>query len=226
MNFYLFKEIGDIADILLVFFTGAAVFVAIFQDWIKNWLFKRKAVIEIHNKKGEKTKYNNNESDDYYVYYYHLRVRNKSLFGQLKHCYVNLIAYEIYEDNKWHMTYQYVPPKFVWSPREDNVITQNVTTYAVFDFMRIENDPNQQYPRVEPLLQSYPTLFNGCILARSKAKYYLKVEAEMLRESEIYVFQVSWDGEISKKRDQMQKHLQIKYIGTRKEKDINKSFDV
>lgn len=219
-------------QILMLFVTTIAVIIALFQDKINNYLNRPKAVIENHNIAGELTTYHKTIdpfehirsklqhrrgilSMDYDAYYYRLKVVNKRRVGIVKNCFVNLVGITRINESGSEYRREIVPCSYVWAPAELDKSFEDISTYKIFGFIKIIDykskieEPNE----VEPTIRGIPHNFKGMLSEPGKIIYHLKIEAEGLKDETIYKYQVDWDGQFSDKKEEMENHLKVNFVG-------------
>lgn len=191
--------------------TFAAVFVALFGDWLKARLFKPELHLEIENSNGVSTPFNlisdgNSRTEDGRIY--HVRVSNNKSWPAATQVQVNLLRIEeLGPDREFQQKWVGQVP-LRWSLQEIKPLTQTIGPSMLLDLCSVIKN---KWIELHPLIT--PNNLTDLIKRREKVDMILTIQAQSAEaDSAQSRIQISWDGQWEDGEVEMAKHLKIKQL--------------
>lgn len=193
--------------------TLAAVFVALFGDWIKSRLFSPKLALSLRNSVGEKTtvtlqwqteqglQQRNEEAR-----YYHVRVSNQVRWPSSNQTQVYLLRVEVPgPDGELQVTWSGELP-VQWTHQAIHPVARTIGSGAYCDLCSVVKGKwVQLHPLIVP--NNFPLQW------RTAATLVVSLQARGNEgESPISRFQIAWDGKWADGDTEMTRHLVVKDI--------------
>ncbi|MFQ5892293.1 MAG: hypothetical protein ACE5HW_05820, partial [Candidatus Methanofastidiosia archaeon] len=140
--------------------------------------------------------------------YYHIKIKNKRERALSKH--VEILCTDISRrapDGSFKPEPLGAPVQLTWAYSHQELFL-NIHSEKICDIGHI-NKSNRKFLLS---LYRYPNNFRGWIKANMAMRISLKAFAENFTSKSPYILEISYDGEWSDDREEMQKHLVIKEI--------------
>lgn len=184
------KCIYVITQIISALATLLAVFVAIFQDWIRYTFLPPQLKIELHNTEGVVVPSGEGKK----TMFFHLKVVNYRKWSVAKNCEVLLVEIKTQLNNeKFSSVPLAVPRKFDWTPAYLNIAGISIYDQAIFDLVKIESDKNFILPCLNRYYRDDKGDFKGFIKPEEVKRYVIQIAAENIA-SRKQTFEILWDG--------------------------------
>jgi len=174
---------------IAAFATVAAVFVALFQDWIRYTFLPPKLKIELHNYEGVVI-----SGGEAKTIYYHLKVVNYRRWSVARNCEVLLVEIKTkLNDSNFKSFPLAVPRNFDWTPASTKSSAITIYEQAVLDLLRLESKKDFIMPCLNRYYRDDKGNFEGFVRQGEVKRYVTQIIGDNI-PSKRQTFEISWDG--------------------------------